>query len=164
MDRFNETELQIALEKRAALQRNKETYDERRLRFEKLLIEAEQKFKNGQNQLNDKLRASLSNRAELRRNGFNNFAIEMQNSFAEENAIQKAQRENRELWAQARAKHKEAMRNITEQYQTQAIKIKADANEKLQAVIAERRKQSNNIAGASVEPQEWHLIPQGKCV
>lgn len=35
MDRFNETVLQIALEKRAALQRNKETYDERRLRFEK---------------------------------------------------------------------------------------------------------------------------------
>lgn len=114
MSKYNEKQLRIAQEFRLKQKENLENYSKMRQRHIDAINEAGRNFDYNKTQLANELRDILNTRAELRRKGLSNFSEEIQNSFAEENAIHEKQRNNRNEFFESQRAHKKAIFELHE--------------------------------------------------
>ena len=95
MTEYEMQQHKIAKERQDAQKQNLDNYYKRRQEHVDAIAEESRRFADTKTQLEQDLRHVLIKRAELRRQGLTNNAIDLQNSFAEEEAIHQKQRYNR---------------------------------------------------------------------
>lgn len=114
MSDYNEKQLQIANEFRRKQKENLDNYYELRQKHVDAINAASRDFDENKNILGIQLRDVLNTRAELRRQGLQNFSQQIQDSFAEENAIHEKQRMNRSEFFEKKNAHKKAIVELHE--------------------------------------------------